>query len=87
LAKAQEESWEALFDPAPLQQNDSDLNDKRSMIREPNGLCIVTKRADTESTGPLLNHPRSASLSKIGPFCFAAQFAQYCSAPSTMCQS
>lgn len=62
FGKRRWKKWEALFDPAPLQQelirffNDKRLDDPAIQT----GLCIVTKRADTGSTWPLLNHPRSA---------------------------
>lgn len=52
--------WKARFDAKPLEEElekvfgDITLGDER--IRT--GLCIVTKRADTGSTWPLLNHPR-----------------------------
>jgi Patatin-like phospholipase len=59
FGKRKWKSWEALFDPEPLQESLADifgdvtLGDARILT----GLCIVTKRADTRSTWPLLNHP------------------------------
>lgn len=52
--------WRARFDAEPLRREleavFKDLTMGDSRIRT--GLCIVTKRADTGSTWPLLNHPR-----------------------------
>jgi len=51
--------WTALFDPEPLQTvltevfDDLVLGDERLET----GLCIITKRADTRSIWPLINHP------------------------------
>jgi len=60
FGKKQWRMWEALFDAAPLEAElqrvfgDLCLGDARVLT----GLCIVTKRADTGSTWPLINHPR-----------------------------
>lgn len=52
--------WEALFDTRPLREvMDQYFGDRT--LSDPSiktGLCIVTKRADTGSTWPLLNHPK-----------------------------
>jgi hypothetical protein len=51
--------WESLYDEKPLEEvlaahfGDVALGD--AALRT--GLCVVTKRADTNSTWPLLNHP------------------------------
>jgi len=59
-------SWEALFDPQPLQETLAevfgDITLDSTTIRT--GLCIVTKRADTRSTWPLLNHPSGQFYNK-----------------------
>jgi Patatin-like phospholipase len=59
-------SWEALFDPQPLQETLTelfgDITLDSSTIKT--GLCIVTKRADTRSTWPLLNHPAGRYFKK-----------------------
>jgi hypothetical protein len=52
--------WESFYDEKPLQEELEKLFGERTLgddsIRT--GLCIVTKRADTASTWPLINHPR-----------------------------
>lgn len=53
-------AWHSRFDSKPLQSvlhdvfGDCMLGDERLAT----GLCIVTKRADTRSTWPLINHPQ-----------------------------
>ncbi len=51
--------WEALFDSQPLIEKLEDVFKEitlgGSAIKT--GLCVVTKRADTGSTWPLINHP------------------------------
>lgn len=51
--------WEASFDARPLEEELATFLGDRTLgdasIRT--GLCVVTKRADTGSTWPLINHP------------------------------
>jgi len=52
--------WRAIFDPAALEAELADAFGDRT-LGDPSlktGLCIVTKRADTGSTWPLINHPK-----------------------------
>lgn len=52
--------WEASFNVEPLEEELLRLCGDRTLA-DPSirtGLCIVTKRADTGSTWPLINHPR-----------------------------
>lgn len=53
--------WEAAFDVKPLEEQLARICGDRTLgdpsIRT--GLCIVTKRADTGSTWPLINHPNA----------------------------
>jgi hypothetical protein len=52
--------WNAKFDDRPLTELLRSVFDGRTLGDSSitTGLCIVTKRADTGSTWPLLNHPR-----------------------------
>ncbi|HEY9637108.1 MAG TPA: patatin-like phospholipase family protein [Coleofasciculaceae cyanobacterium] len=60
FGKRKFKKWEALFDIGPLKEElkkvfgDRTLGD--SSIKT--GLCIMTKRADTGSSWPMLNHPK-----------------------------
>jgi patatin-like phospholipase/acyl hydrolase len=53
--------WEAFFDIRPLEEQLEKVFGDLTLGSEglKTGLCIVTKRADTGSTWPLNNHPRS----------------------------
>lgn len=52
--------WEALFDAEPLKEELEKVFGDRTLGNPSikTGLCIITKRADTGSTWPLINHPR-----------------------------
>jgi hypothetical protein len=60
FGKTKWKKWEAFFDAQPLKDElrrvfgDRTLGDPSVLT----GLCIVTKRADTGSVWPLINHPR-----------------------------
>lgn len=53
--------WKALFDAKPLEKELTKLFGDRTLgdASISTGLCIITKRADTGSTWPLINHPRA----------------------------
>ncbi len=59
FGKKQWKQWDAIFDLAPLLHElerafgDRTLGDESLQT----GLCIIVKRADTNSTWPLINHP------------------------------
>jgi uncharacterized protein len=58
--------WEALFKIKPLEDKLIDVF-KELTLGDPTlktGLCIVSKRADTRSTWPLINHPNGKYYSK-----------------------
>lgn len=60
FGKKKWKKWVALFDPAPLKVGLERIFGERT-LGDPSiktGLCVITKRADTGSTWPLLNHPR-----------------------------
>jgi patatin-like phospholipase len=52
--------WESFYDDKPLAEELEKLFGQRTLGdgKIGTGLCIVTKRADTASTWPLINHPR-----------------------------
>jgi len=54
--------WEALFDAAPLEKELAAVFGTMRLDDDAikTGLCIFTKRADTGSTWPLINHPRGS---------------------------
>jgi uncharacterized protein len=56
----------SLFDAAPLEAELKGMFGTRTLSDKSlrTGLCIVAKRADTESTWPLMNHPRSRFYDK-----------------------
>lgn len=51
--------WQSMYDSAPLQRELLHVFGDRRLDDDgiTTGLCIVTKRADTGSTWPLINHP------------------------------
>lgn len=61
--------WEARFSEKPLREELKRVFGDRTLgdpsIRT--GLCVVTKRADTGSTWPLINHPRGKYYEKNRP--------------------
>ena len=61
--------WDAFFSHEPLEKELKKLFGDRTLgddsIRT--GLCIVTKRADTASVWPLINHPRGKYYAANGP--------------------
>lgn len=66
FGKKKWKKWEALFDAKPLKKEltrifgDMILGDHKIET----GLCIITKRADTRSTWPLINHPEGKYYEK-----------------------
>jgi predicted acylesterase/phospholipase RssA len=59
FGKKKWKKWEALFDAEPLKEELQRVFGERA-LGDPSiktGLCIITKRADTRSTWPLINHP------------------------------
>jgi patatin-like phospholipase/acyl hydrolase len=61
--------WDARFDEKPLIEELAKVFGERRLGDDSvlTGLCIVTKRADTASTWPLINHPRGKYYEKNGP--------------------
>ena len=61
--------WDARFSEEPLEEELLKVFGNRALGDETirTGLCIVTKRADTASTWPLLNHPRGTFYEKNAP--------------------
>jgi predicted acylesterase/phospholipase RssA len=61
--------WDARFDEKPLIEELARVFGERKLGEDSvlTGLCIVTKRADTASTWPLINHPRGKYYGKNGP--------------------
>jgi hypothetical protein len=60
FGKKKFKKWEALFDIAPLKEELKRVFGDRT-LGDPSiktGLCIITKRADTGSMWPMLNHPK-----------------------------
>ena len=61
--------WDARFDEKPLIEELAKVFGKRTLGDDSieTGLCIVTKRADTASPWPLINHPRGKYYRKNAP--------------------
>jgi predicted acylesterase/phospholipase RssA len=61
--------WDARFSEGPLQEELLKVFGKRTLGDETirTGLCIMTKRADTVSPWPLLNHPKGRFYAKNAP--------------------
>lgn len=59
FGKKKWKKWESLFDAKPLHTALTDVFGDRTLADSSirSGLCILSKRADTRSTWPLLNHP------------------------------
>jgi hypothetical protein len=61
--------WDARFDEEPLIDELHKVFGERTLgdASIKTGLCVVTKRADTASTWPLINHPRGKYYGKNAP--------------------
>ena len=69
FGKKRWKKWEALFDEEPLKEQLLSVFGERTLgdASVQTGLCIVTKRADTGSTWPLINHPRGRYYQQNSP--------------------
>jgi hypothetical protein len=61
--------WDAFFDAQPLKEELQKVFGDRRLGDESikTGLCVVTKRADTASTWPFINHPRGKYYAHNSP--------------------